>query len=411
MAGFDDIKRGENRHTNSPKITKFRIGDEFLKILQDNTFNGINREDVTDHIARVLEITEWIKIPNVEKNVLRLHVFSKSINGDAEKWWNDEIEGKSISWNETCNKLCRKYYSISYSSSIKEFYVNERTKGAMGDLDDEPHNESYKKECSDTFYKPYLDTQDAKDIYEIIDREYTLIPIPAPHDIDNPDELCRTNEFIVVRHSIGNDEEFVNVSPSKICVVERTPSSMSCIYHELFRRKDCGWEGISKARGTKSNGFAFTKAIDTACQVKGGTYLSKINYATIMDCRSPYSQYQSHGLPLDTDLKLVPVSCQIYTSSRCALERTHRAPAYFVGSKFMWMIIILVSTKKELCIAFERLMHEKFQMSFIGELTFFLGLQVNAEMDGLFNLLCVVPGADTKSIQRFHILHAVKGIF
>ncbi|GJT63215.1 uncharacterized mitochondrial protein-like protein [Tanacetum coccineum] len=38
--------------------------------------------------------------------------------------------------------------------------------------------------------------------------------------------------------------------------------------------------------------------------------------------------------------------------------------------------IIFGSTKKELCIAFEKLMHEKFQMSSIGELTFFLGLQV-----------------------------------
>ncbi|GJZ58375.1 putative ribonuclease H-like domain-containing protein [Tanacetum coccineum] len=37
--------------------------------------------------------------------------------------------------------------------------------------------------------------------------------------------------------------------------------------------------------------------------------------------------------------------------------------------------IIFGSTKKELCIAFEKLMHEKFQMSFMGELTFFLGLQ------------------------------------
>ncbi|GJU74848.1 hypothetical protein Tco_1266253 [Tanacetum coccineum] len=64
-----------------------------LHLDQDNTFNGMNGEDVTDHIARVLEITEWIKIPNVETNVLRLHVFSKSLSGDAEKWWNDEIEG------------------------------------------------------------------------------------------------------------------------------------------------------------------------------------------------------------------------------------------------------------------------------------------------------------------------------
>ncbi|GJS99025.1 putative ribonuclease H-like domain-containing protein [Tanacetum coccineum] len=38
--------------------------------------------------------------------------------------------------------------------------------------------------------------------------------------------------------------------------------------------------------------------------------------------------------------------------------------------------IIFSSTKKELCNAFEKLMHEKFQMSSMGELTFFLGLQV-----------------------------------
>ncbi|GKA89726.1 uncharacterized mitochondrial protein-like protein [Tanacetum coccineum] len=37
--------------------------------------------------------------------------------------------------------------------------------------------------------------------------------------------------------------------------------------------------------------------------------------------------------------------------------------------------IIFGSTKKSLCTEFEKMMHKKFQMSFIGELTFFLGLQ------------------------------------
>ncbi|GKE04150.1 putative ribonuclease H-like domain-containing protein [Tanacetum coccineum] len=46
--------------------------------------------------------------------------------------------------------------------------------------------------------------------------------------------------------------------------------------------------------------------------------------------------------------------------------------------------IIFVSTKKELCNAFEKLMHEKFQMSSMGELTFFLGLQVQQKKDGIF---------------------------
>ncbi|GKC71716.1 putative ribonuclease H-like domain-containing protein [Tanacetum coccineum] len=46
--------------------------------------------------------------------------------------------------------------------------------------------------------------------------------------------------------------------------------------------------------------------------------------------------------------------------------------------------IIFRSTKKELCIEFEKLMHKKFQMSFMGKLTFFLGLQVMQKEDGIF---------------------------
>nr|GEZ47783.1 hypothetical protein [Tanacetum cinerariifolium] len=46
--------------------------------------------------------------------------------------------------------------------------------------------------------------------------------------------------------------------------------------------------------------------------------------------------------------------------------------------------IIFGSTKKELCLEFERLMKVKFQMSSMGELTFFLGLQVKQKEDGIF---------------------------
>ncbi|GJU03752.1 putative ribonuclease H-like domain-containing protein [Tanacetum coccineum] len=46
--------------------------------------------------------------------------------------------------------------------------------------------------------------------------------------------------------------------------------------------------------------------------------------------------------------------------------------------------IIFRSTKRELCTDFEKLMHNKFQMSSMGELTFFLGLQVTQKDDGIF---------------------------
>ncbi|GJX35070.1 hypothetical protein Tco_0246627 [Tanacetum coccineum] len=46
--------------------------------------------------------------------------------------------------------------------------------------------------------------------------------------------------------------------------------------------------------------------------------------------------------------------------------------------------IISGSTKKSMCTEFEDCMHKRFQMSFMGELTFFLVLQVKQQLDGIF---------------------------
>ncbi|GJY70782.1 putative ribonuclease H-like domain-containing protein [Tanacetum coccineum] len=46
--------------------------------------------------------------------------------------------------------------------------------------------------------------------------------------------------------------------------------------------------------------------------------------------------------------------------------------------------IIFGSTKKSLCTEFEKIMYKKFQMSSMGKLTFFLGLQVKQKEDGIF---------------------------
>ncbi|GJS56920.1 putative ribonuclease H-like domain-containing protein [Tanacetum coccineum] len=42
------------------------------------------------------------------------------------------------------------------------------------------------------------------------------------------------------------------------------------------------------------------------------------------------------------------------------------------------------STKKSLCVEFEQMIHKRFQMSSMGELTFFLGLQVKQKDEGIF---------------------------
>nr|GEU41381.1 hypothetical protein [Tanacetum cinerariifolium] len=59
-----------------------------------------------------------------------------------------------------------------------------------------------------------------------------------------------------------------------------------------------------------------------------------------------------------------------------ALYDLHQAPRAYN--------IIFGATNKDLCKSFEKLIKDKFQMSLMGELTFFLGLQVKKKKDGIF---------------------------
>nr|GEX98687.1 uncharacterized mitochondrial protein AtMg00810-like [Tanacetum cinerariifolium] len=80
---------------------------------------------------------------------------------------------------------------------------------------------------------------------------------------------------------------------------------------------------------------------------------------------------------IDYDEVFAPVA-------RIEAIRLFLAYASFMGFMVHVDDIIFGSTNKELCKAFENLMNDKFQMSSMGELTFFLGLQVKQKDDGIF---------------------------
>ncbi|GJS90657.1 putative ribonuclease H-like domain-containing protein [Tanacetum coccineum] len=70
--------------------------------------------------------------------------------------------------------------------------------------------------------------------------------------------------------------------------------------------------------------------------------------------------------------------------ARIEAIRLFLAYASFMGFMVYIDDVIFGSTNKELCSEFEKLMHDKFRMSSMGELNFFLGLQVKQREDGIF---------------------------
>ncbi|GJT10620.1 putative ribonuclease H-like domain-containing protein [Tanacetum coccineum] len=91
----------------------------------------------------------------------------------------------------------------------------------------------------------------------------------------------------------------------------------------------------------------------------------------------------------------------------------HQAPrAWHKGDILLVQVyvddIIFGLTKKKLCNAFDKLIHEKFQMSSMGELTFFLGLQVQQKKDGIF-IMCACARYQVN--PKVSHLYDVKRIF
>ncbi|GJV00665.1 hypothetical protein Tco_1329935 [Tanacetum coccineum] len=73
-------------------------------------------EDVVDHIAKVLELLDLIKIPGVDSHRLRMKVFPLSLADDVRQWWINKGEGKITTWEELVEKFFCKFYPESHDS-------------------------------------------------------------------------------------------------------------------------------------------------------------------------------------------------------------------------------------------------------------------------------------------------------
>nr|GEV00761.1 hypothetical protein [Tanacetum cinerariifolium] len=92
---------------------KIELSKEHLKELRNNAYSGSEEEDVVDHVAKVLEILNSIKTPNMDTDRLRVHIFPFSLTGVARKWCINEGNDKIIAWSEVVGRFFCMYYPLS----------------------------------------------------------------------------------------------------------------------------------------------------------------------------------------------------------------------------------------------------------------------------------------------------------
>ncbi|GJZ66942.1 hypothetical protein Tco_0630182 [Tanacetum coccineum] len=119
---------------------KFELNMELLTELRNIAYSGRVEEDVVDHIAKILEILDLIKIANVDPFQLRIEVFPLSLARDArkcnyDKMCNDEEDGRDplefITWTNLKFKDHKKVDETTKQGLLHSWIEVGRSEGLM----------------------------------------------------------------------------------------------------------------------------------------------------------------------------------------------------------------------------------------------------------------------------------------
>ncbi|GJT21369.1 hypothetical protein Tco_0891306 [Tanacetum coccineum] len=235
------------------------LNKEFLMKLRSNAYYGTFHEDVVGHIAKVLEMLDNIKIPNVDSYRLSMKVFPLLLADDARQWWIDEWDGKITTWKELVEKFFCKLYPLSHDgedemleegdnwgpnalefiSRVNSLFENHKrvdgtTKKALlhswvnENWNKEPMNDMVSSDeeweesdlgnspntTTDSFFKPYLNAQEKDDIEKEDERSQKKrkgnnnILNKAPESDNQNNEqsskrVCKAENFEAIKYSLG----------------------------------------------------------------------------------------------------------------------------------------------------------------------------------------------------------------
>ncbi|GJY63784.1 hypothetical protein Tco_0465244 [Tanacetum coccineum] len=265
-------KNAQEQNPGEPKDernVKIKLSKELLTELQHNTFSGRSEEDVIEHIGKILEILDLVKIAGVDPFQLRMKAFPLSLSKGAKECdeigeWkyfhlrrmcDDDEEGRDplefIPWRNSKFKDHKKVDETTKRALLYTWIEIGKEEGLLNDevsSNEEWEEQEYGNPPKDSFPKPCFEmdknnhNENNRNTYKSSGMD--LSSAPQYENINNaqPNEgLCRVDKFEVIKYRIGDNEEFLAICTRECNSWERTVNGVSSIYHDIFRKKDEGW--------------------------------------------------------------------------------------------------------------------------------------------------------------------------
>ncbi|GKD21164.1 hypothetical protein Tco_1222867 [Tanacetum coccineum] len=213
---------------NTNNDMNVELSKEFFTELQSNAYRGKFDEDVVDHIAKVLEMLDLIKVFNVDTDRLRVKVFPLSLADDAN---NDDMRIDRM----TKSALCQSW--------IDGWGNNESSDGIVSS-DDEWEEYEYGNPpdtTTDSFFKPYMETQEENIIKRIYEQGHTKRKYnnTSNSNDEKPNKrVCKAKKFKAIKYSLRTDEKYLAINENEYGDLMNTSKEAIHTYQEIFRIMD-----------------------------------------------------------------------------------------------------------------------------------------------------------------------------
>nr|GEZ76456.1 hypothetical protein [Tanacetum cinerariifolium] len=198
------------------------------------------------------------------------------------------------------------------------------------------------------------------------------------------EDIIYSNDEDVVgaEADFNNLESFIPEEPKRVHQALKDPSWIEAMQEELLQFKmQKVWVLVDIPYGKRAIGHAQEEGIDYE---EVFAPVARIEAIRLFLAYASFMGFMMYQMDVKSAFLYGTIKEEVYVCQLSGLEDPDHPKKVYKVVKALYDDIIFGATNKDLCRSFEKLMKDKFQMSSMGELTFFLGLLVKQKKDGIF---------------------------